>query len=201
MPELIKDILALIVTPAVLVALGAYMLRQFFEQALKRDIESYKANLSKENDLAKARLETELKAQLFEHQSRFSHLSQKQAEVIGETFSLLVDAEEALKVIAEEEVYSEGYNEAVERVKAFTTFSCKNEIYFSDPIIEGVKNIRKAFFGSVNRMNIGKQAGGEWELECMQKALEIAFIEIPKLKAELRGLFRTYISASRPGDA
>ena len=82
-PELLKDIIALVFTPVVVVGALAYILRNLFSQTLNRDLEHFKAKLQSEREYFTAELQNELKAQFFEYQTRFSFFHNKTAEVTG----------------------------------------------------------------------------------------------------------------------
>ena len=88
----IQTIVALVFTPTASVAVLAYFGRSMFERLLQRDITTYKARLDAELALAKATFDTQIQAQLFEHQTRFSNFHAEQAKIIGELYSKLDDA-------------------------------------------------------------------------------------------------------------
>ncbi len=94
---MLEQIIAIIVTAPMIVALAGYIMREFFRQSLSRDIERYKADLQAAADQSKLRLENELQTSLFEFQTRFSTLHQKQAEAIGTVYGLVFDAFETMQ--------------------------------------------------------------------------------------------------------
>lgn len=75
--ELWKQILALTLTPTLAVAAIAWLIRKLFESSLQRDLEHYKS---------------ELELKRFEHQTKFSLIHQKQAEVLSNLYSQLARA-------------------------------------------------------------------------------------------------------------
>ncbi len=79
--ELWQQIVALTLTPTLLVGALAYLLRALFDRGLERDLERHKS---------------ELAAQLFEYQTKFSVIHEKRAEVIAELYSRLARARREL---------------------------------------------------------------------------------------------------------
>lgn len=79
--ELWQQIVALTLTPTLLVGALAYLLRTLFDRGLERDLERHKS---------------ELAAQLFEHQTKFSIIHEKRAEVIAELYGRLARAHREL---------------------------------------------------------------------------------------------------------
>lgn len=88
---MLQDILALVLTPTLIVGVVAWLLRAYFEQSLQRDLEKFEARLQAEHNTAQATLQAQLQTQLFEHQTRFSTFHTKQSEVLGKTYELLFD--------------------------------------------------------------------------------------------------------------
>ena len=113
-----QQLITLILTPTLIIAVIAYVLRGFFQQLLSRDLENQRSNLQKELEGHKQRLQSEfetykikiqneqeqiklhlqndLQKKLHEFQTKFSIYHQKQTEVVSELYSLLVDASDHL---------------------------------------------------------------------------------------------------------
>jgi len=68
----IQAIVAIILTPTLIVGAMVFILRKLFEQLLSRDLEQHKANLKIEFEQSRLRLENELQTRLFEFQTKFS---------------------------------------------------------------------------------------------------------------------------------
>jgi hypothetical protein len=76
-----QQILAQILTPALVIGALAWLLRKFFELGLQRDLERYKS---------------ELQRQYYEYQIKYSIIHQKRAEAIASIYSRLVRAKAQL---------------------------------------------------------------------------------------------------------
>src|SRR6266508_4463630 len=103
-----ETIIALIFAPTSIVAAVTWLLTKYFEKTLSRDIEGYKAKLQHEFEQSKIRLENELQAKLFEHQTKFSLFHNKRAVVISELYSLLHDATLSVSILVNPAQYDDG---------------------------------------------------------------------------------------------
>lgn len=79
--EFWKQLLALTLTPTLTVVAIAWLIRKLFESGLQRDLERFKS---------------ELESKRFEHQTRFSLIHQKRAEVLSNLYSRLARAKSLL---------------------------------------------------------------------------------------------------------
>ena len=79
--EFWKQLLALTLTPTLTVVAIAWLIRKLFESGLQRDLERFKS---------------ELESKRFEHQTRFSLIHQKRAEVLSNLYSRLACAKSLL---------------------------------------------------------------------------------------------------------
>ncbi len=75
--ELWQQIVALILTPTMIVGALAYLISKLFDRGLQRDLEKFKS---------------ELDVKRFEHQTKFSLVHEKRAEVIANLYSRLMKA-------------------------------------------------------------------------------------------------------------
>jgi hypothetical protein len=72
-----QQLIAVIVTPVLVVGAVAWLLRKFFERGFQRDLEMYKSELARANH---------------EHQTKFSLIHQKRADVIADLYGRLAKA-------------------------------------------------------------------------------------------------------------
>lgn len=79
--EFWKQLLALTLTPTLAVVAIAWLIRKLFESSLQRDLERFKS---------------ELELKRFEHQTRFSLIQQKRAEVLSNLYNRLARAKSLL---------------------------------------------------------------------------------------------------------
>jgi len=75
--ELWQQILALTLTPTIIVGAIAFLIRSAFDRSLQRDLERFKS---------------ELGIQRFEHETRFSIVQERRAEVIANLYGYLAKA-------------------------------------------------------------------------------------------------------------
>ena len=77
-----KEIIPILGTGAVIIAAVAWLAKQLISQFLSRDIESYKDRIERESRTEIEKLKWELNRTAYEHQTMFSELHTRRAEVI-----------------------------------------------------------------------------------------------------------------------
>ena len=88
-PDIIKTIGA----NAVFLAVVGFVAKSLFNQMLTRDVDKFRIELQATNDKELAKFRSELEKTVFEHQTRFTKLYDKRAEIIGNIYPLILDAE------------------------------------------------------------------------------------------------------------
>src|SRR5687767_12726633 len=76
-----------------LLAVLAWLARSLVGQLIAKDLEQFKANLASVSVVAAERLKHELQLSAQEHQVVISKLHERRAQVVAETYSLLVEAQ------------------------------------------------------------------------------------------------------------
>lgn len=196
-----QEILALTLTPAAIVAVGAYMLRKFFEQGLKRDIEAFKITLQSELETAKMNLDAQLNSQLFEHKTKFSFFFQKQAEVIGRAFELLVEVELFLSALFVNQYSEEDYRKASSLIWDLKTYFRKNEIYFPVEISRKMNSALEMLSKAFVTRQTGEQlirSGQPQNRDLIVEAGKMMEKEFPVIKKDLTSLFRAILTKVAP---
>jgi hypothetical protein len=89
------DVAKTVGSTTVALAVVGYFLRGVFGQVLSRDLEKFKAGLSKEHDIEIERLRNGLRIAASEHETRFTRLHEARAEAIAELYKRLVRAQGA----------------------------------------------------------------------------------------------------------
>ncbi len=98
--EIWQTIIQLILLPTSIVAVLAFVMREFFKSYLSKDIEKYKSQLQSDLESFKIELQSNLETQKaklkaeydlrhFEFQTKFSRYHQQRAEVIEKIYELL----------------------------------------------------------------------------------------------------------------
>lgn len=90
MNEIIKEIITVLGTGAVIIAAVTWLAKQVFSQFLNRDIESYKGRIDRESKTEIEKLRWELNKTAYEHQTMFSELHKKRADVLFEMHENLI---------------------------------------------------------------------------------------------------------------
>lgn len=197
----LETIVTLIFTPTAIVTVFAIILKKFFEQALSRDIENYKARLHAEFEHSKIRLENELQTKLFEYQTRFSLFHNKQAEVIGELYGRLSDTTEILRMVVNpvqlhsDNEQSEKVIEARDKYNALAEFFIRHRIYLSEEICDKVDAVLIALRLALAKYGIGQNPhDADHGLEMWHQAWKSISDEVPPLLKELERQFRQSVA-------
>ncbi len=198
-----QEILALVLAPTLIVGAAAYILRTLFQQGLQRDIEKFKARLQNEHNTAQATLQTQLQAQLFEHQARFSTFHAKQSEVLGKTYELLFDPYEHIREYVHPlDVNGPPSQEKLEQIVAefneLTGFYHKNRIYLPENICTKMDSLLREMKSALHQ-NVQAR---RWELpgtsiELWQNSWLVMENRVPPLMTELEQEFRQNISLGK----
>jgi hypothetical protein len=197
----LETILALIFLPSSIVAGIFFMLRKFFEQALSRDIEQFKAKLQSELEQSKLRLENELQTKYFEFQTKFSSYHQKQAEVIGELFGMLNETEWVVTKLVhpmrsgDQRPIQEQVYEADGQCVALSRFFTKNRIYLDDDVCQKMDTIIHGMRRAIIRFNVSHMnVNGNPSVDMWIEAWKVMEEELPPLKKALESQFRKSLS-------
>lgn len=85
------EIISTIGVSGIIIGAIAWLMKSVITQLLSKDIELFKANLQRDSQQEIMRLQSSLQLVQFEHQVRFSKLHERQAEIIAEIYSKLID--------------------------------------------------------------------------------------------------------------
>jgi hypothetical protein len=198
-----QEILALDLAPTLIVGAAAWVPRTLFQQGLQRDIEKFKARLQNEHNTAQATLQTQLQAQLFEHQARFSTFHAKQSEVLGKTYELLFDPYEHIK----EYVHpldmngppsQEQLEQIVDEFNELTGFYHKNRIYLPENICTKMDSLLKEMKSALHQNVRARQSDlPDKSLERWQNSWQTMENKVPPLMKELEQEFRQNVSLEK----
>jgi len=214
----LQAILTIILAPAAVVAVGAFVFREIFRQllardienhkaGLARDIETYKARLQAESEQTKIRLQNDLQIQLFEYQTRFSLLHTKRADVIIELYGMLTETHEWIREVVHpvqsvsDEVQVQRSTEAGEKFNTLMRFFQKHRPYLDEDVcaqMDGVlKTMREAFthYSHAQRIPEGRRVRS---LEMWHAAYESLNNDVPPILKALERQFRRSLSADVP---
>jgi len=129
-----QQLIAIILTPTLSVAALAWILKSLFSRGLQRELERYKRDLD---------------ARQFEHQTRFTLIHQKRAEVISELYARLAHAKARLgelvaifqpggqSLIDKRKVTAEAFNDA-------NSYFHERRIFLPEEIAENVDAVLEA---------------------------------------------------------
>lgn len=197
----LQTVIALIFVPSSIVAGVVFILRKFFEQALSRDIEKYKANLQIEFEHSKMRLENQLQTTYFEFQTKFASYHGKQAEVIGELYGMLNETEWTVEQLVHPG-QSGGGRSITERVLEtdgkcveLSRYFSKHRIYLEDDACKKMDTIVAGFRMAVVKFNVSHMnISGNPSVDMWLEAWKVMAQELPPLKHALEKQFRRSLS-------
>lgn len=196
--SLLQEILALVLAPTLIVGAAAWVLRAFFQQGLERDIERFKASLRSEQDTAQANLNATLQARLFEHQTRFSGVYQKQAEVLGKTYELLFDPYEHIREFVHPldtvEPTPEQVKSIIDMFNSLAGYYHKNRIYLPESICEKMDAVLGEMKSALNKNLIARRHSSARSLEMWDESWKAMQNDVPPLMKQLEQEFRKSIA-------
>ncbi len=206
--EIWQTIIQLILLPTSIVAVLAFVMREFFKSYLSKDIEKYKSQL--QSDLEsfkielqsnleshKARLKAEFDAKHFEFQTKYSLLHQQRADVIQHIYAKINWIERELLIIKAKIKYSDNENlsdEVLSRIKILSEKKVELASYFSERRIlvdetncKIIDDIIASIFYCSNRISTTNPIESE---ELIKELVD----KFPKAKKNLEIKFRQLLS-------
>lgn len=201
-----ETIFTLIFTPTAIVGGLILIMRKFFEQALSRDIEKYKANLENEFVHSKLKLENELQTKFFEYQTKFSTYHQKRAEVIGELHGLLSDTVEYVRDVVHPMQFGDGrthaerFQETANKYNDLAKYFIKSRIYLDEDVCDAIDSILKTMRLALSKFNMSQEdSRGGTDRNLWNEAWKSVEHEVPPLQKKLERQFRQSISVESRG--
>lgn len=125
-------------TFAVASGLLVWLVKSLTQQSLARDLEAFKADLRRTHAVEIERLKSDLRADSFEHETRFAQLHETRAKIVAELYRLLVLAEDAISTPlgdiqpAEREDQERLFKEAGSKTSELMRFFEERRIYFDE---------------------------------------------------------------------
>lgn len=192
---------------AVLLMVLAWLARSLMGQALAKDLESFKTNLSAESSASTARLTHDLQLVAQEHQILASKLHEKRAQVVADVYGLLVEAQWACQDFASVMEFSgeppktEKYVTAMNKAAEFYRYFDKNRIYLPHDLCSKLEEFMKTMrrnvigFGVYARMddkNLNETMQTK-KYEAWDKASQYFDKEAPDARAALERELRIII--------
>ena len=123
---------------AIASGLLVWLVKSLTKQFLARDLETFKADLRRAHAVEIERLKSDLRADSFEHETRFARLHETRAEIVAELYKLLVQAEDAISKPlgdiqpAEREEQERLFREAGSKTSELMRFFEERRIYFDE---------------------------------------------------------------------
>jgi len=183
-----QQLITIILTPTLSVAALAWILKSLFSSGLQRDLERYKK---------------ELDAKQFEHQTRFSLIHQKRAEVISELYSRLAQSKTRLgelvaifqpggqSLTEKRKITAETYNDAC-------SYFQERRIFLPEEIAENVDALLEAIREAFIEFDTAQMGNEEYKpdntglwIQSFNKVRE----KIPPLMKKMEEQFRIEIGA------
>jgi len=194
---------------AVLLAVLGWLARSLLGQLVAKDLERFKTQLASASNAAAEQLKHELQLVAQEHQILVSKLHEKRAQVVAETYGLLVEAQWAAQDFispmewAGEPTKKEKYGPAMNKAAEFYRYFDKNRIYLPTELCANLEGFLRAMRTKV--IGFGVYVGREEEHmtsaalekkhDAWMKAWEYFDTEVPKARAALEDELRVIIGS------
>ena len=188
------DIIKTIGTNAVFLAVVGFVAKSLFNQMLSRDVDKFRIELQATNDKELVKFRSELEKTAFEHQTRFTKLYDKRAEIIGNIYPLILDAEAKCLSLAptfldipEEKLISQAF----EVTRDLRIYFDRNRLYLDTELCSDIDNLLKNLSTSSLKFQASKLKEYENNKERIWNEGYQEFInEVPKVKINLEKKFR-----------
>ena len=118
----------------------AWLIKSIVTHFLSKDIDSYKMNIKYSHEADLEQFRSSLKMMAFEHETRFSRLHEKRADILALLYEKLAEAVSAaasfISPVEREGDPSkiEKYKKAMEKMVAFYIFFDRKRIFLSEPL-------------------------------------------------------------------
>ena len=186
----------------IIVAAGAFLLREVFRQLLSRDLEKFKADLSAKHDIEIERLRNDLRIAASEHETRFTRLHETRVETIAGLYEKFVRAHEAFDAYLSpvqfggQPDHAKQGEEAAERGRAFNEYFSVKRIYFEEGLCRDIDAAFDQFVKAWIKMGAyppGMPGRGEqWS-----KTAEHFSQHFPPIRAKIEQQFRELIGVQK----
>lgn len=183
--SLFSQVVQLVLTPALIVAGLAWLMRSFFDQSLRRDL---------------AKFQNELEASRFEHQTRFSLIHQRQAEVISGLYSRLAKARRLIAQLVAlfqpgGQNLAEKKQRAADACNDADEFFNENRLYLAEDLAAKVEDSLDIMKGAFITFETAMQAN-EYEPDhsgLWKQANDELKEKLPPLQTEMEARFRSIL--------
>ncbi len=198
--EIWQQVLTLTLTPTMVVALLAYLGKGLLDTQIRKDLAAFKAGLDSQINRDLAAFKTSLNQALFEHQTRYSILREKQALVIGELYSKIAHVSSRLAGMIH--IFQPGGVNVQERISEVASLAqdmqdyfSQHEIYFDDStctMIDQMNGVLHSVYTSFSVSQTGETYGPD-ESGLWRGANKEFKEKCVPLKQELRREFRAIL--------
>lgn len=179
------QVIQLILTPTLIVGALAWLLRSFFDQSLRRDL---------------ARFQNELESRRFEHQTRFSLIHQRQAEVIAGLYSRLAKARRLIAQLVA--LFQPGGQNLLEKKRRVADacndadeFFNENRLYLAQDLAARIEELLGVMKGAYITFETAMQ-GDEYKVDSTglwKQANEELKEKLPPLQQVMEARFRSIL--------
>jgi hypothetical protein len=196
--ELWQQIIALILTPVMIVGVLAYLFQSLLKSRLDKDLERYKSDLKSILDKDIEKFKSELAIQQFQFQQRFSLIHEKRAEVLGELYSRLDRLGGALADLTSRIQWNDGRTLSDKKTetsaigKEFSEYYSAKKIYLDESLCIKIEEVQKIFREAWVAFDISQLGKSDQEDKTGLRKLSSKLVEedfLP-LKKQLEERFR-----------
>ena len=207
MSGFVLELLKTLGTTAIVVGASAWLIKSLITHFLSRKIESYKVELKAESDQKIEEVKSRLQILAQEHQTIFSRLHEKRAEIVAESYGLIHDVYSKAVGLGQD-VFQGGLQTPKDRVKEvfddclkFYDFFQRRRIYFSEEVCTMMDDFIK-IIGETNMAlrhapdNLSHAIKGSEEA---YNKMAILMDRLPKIRKLIERDFRILLGVVAPG--
>jgi len=190
---------------AVLFGALSYLAKSIISQLLTKDIENHKTKLKFESDLELEKFKSELEKTAFEHQTRFSKLHDKRAEIIAELYSRIVDLYNTVKIFVGMALVDDGEEqkkkitkELWETVDHYRDYFQKHKIFLEVELCKKIEELDESMSAPVSKLMMHMKMSSQNDnysplFEAWEEAEEKIESLVSEIKNEIENEFRTLL--------
>ncbi len=204
MNEIIKEIIPILGTGAVIIAAVTWLAKQVISQFLSRDIESYKNRVQRESEKEIENLRAELRKTAYEHETKFSELHKKRADVIFRMHENLIHILSWCQTLPlKDQIKKETSEQAVQNLYKLLYDGKKyyeiHQIYLPGALAIEMDGAFTEIFQLVERFDSKIKLGGHVDEQGQRETFERIEGIISPIRDNLQKQFRTLLGVTLEG--
>ncbi len=207
----IEIIIASVGSSAVLFGVLGYFAKSLVSQLLAKDIENHKSKIKFEIDLELTKFKSEIEKSAFEHQTRFSKLHDKRAEVIADLYSRIVDLYIHVNVFTKIEMPITEKNQKEKKrklwgaVEHYRDYFFKHKIFLEQELCNKIEQLDSSMSLPISKLMMHIEKYGQNNdfapvIEAWQQAQKTIDTSVKEIKQEIEDEFRVILGVIEKND-